>query len=286
MQKMNIRIGNLELTPLEKAKTNHGLQETDELLPIRVVVNTLKKDKEGHTMSNEVFDNDTVNYLLTKGRFDWFHKSTSGDPIYTIGKPVKFEIEDGLPVVYGYLLKSHDFVRKSIMPMLKSGLNMLSASMGGGIKKMVNNTIKKIHWDHIALAPSALVMSEGSDVALAKAAGNVTCLNYSGFDSFFKDISLASESVLMKALSVESATDMESIGSGYQATQGLPGSSYHQDKSKKEWSDDIEYAISLFSIGVIDPKEKSIKKHFESAGYSGDKLNAITNDFVKIVKKL
>jgi len=96
---MLISFGNWEL-----AKSNYN-QESSDRVYVRMVANSLKKDKENDVIMPQAFNQETVDYFLKNGIIDWNHTSVIGETIEEraraiLGKPEKFEWVDSKPVVY------------------------------------------------------------------------------------------------------------------------------------------------------------------------------------------
>ncbi len=227
---MRIEIGNWIL---EKAK---GKIENDKVIPIRMIANRLKIDKENQEILPQAFNKATVKSFLKHGIIDWHHQSVAGKTPEIrakaiIGKPIDFawEKEDGvnLPVVYGNLTKSHPIVKDSILPHLDAGQDVFGASVGGNIKKAdrihdpikdrIKEQISAINWDHIAIAGSPYVISQGSRVSLCKAAmpgtevlSDTEMFQFADITAFEDDYELlhASGDQFRKALQVGAGTDI------------------------------------------------------------------------------
>jgi hypothetical protein len=248
--------------PLEKA-SDSDLQETEYLLPIRAIVNTMTEDKDNETMSKAVFSEDTVKYFLERGHIDWWHRvNRHQDSRAMIGRPASFQYTDK-PIVYGYLVKDTPIVKETIMPFMKAGIGGFSASMGGYITEMDGSLIKKIHWDNLAIAPASKVRSEGSDIALLKADSTVS-LTYGCIGEMCGDLSMRDGMILSKAIEAEAVTSLDSIQTSMGAVQGLPGTIYHDDKKKKN---DLLRAFELFKSRELSPNTDTINRYFYMEGY-------------------
>lgn len=233
---MRLEIGNWTL---EKAKNKI---ENDKIVPIRMIANRLKVDKENQEILPKAFNKATVDNFIKNGIIDWHHQSVAGRTPEDraraiIGKPSEFawEKENGvkLPVVYGNLTKSHPIVKESILPHLEAEQDVFGASVGGNIKKAskvhdpvidkIKEQISAINWDHIALAGKPYVISQGSRVSLCKAfvpemaeVQDSEMFQFASISSFEDDYELLSISgkQFRKALQVGAGTDSAALVGG------------------------------------------------------------------------
>lgn len=268
---------------LQKAEIP-GLEETDYVLPVKMIANKMVEDKDGEIMHKSVFDDETVKYFLEKGHIDWWHRvSKNQDASAMLGKPVDFKYESE-PIVYGYLLKANPIVRDSIMPSLKANLNMYSASMGGGVIRKDGKYITKIYWDNMAIAPRSKVRSEGSDVSLAKAENSIS-ITYGSMQSLYNDLQYEGSNILSKALEAQAVTSMDLPMASIGPLQGLAGSVYH-GKKKEEKEEDLDRACELFSKGYIHPSKDSIERYFLCSGYPHkNERDEMVNQMINLVTK-
>jgi hypothetical protein len=218
---------------LEKAK---GKIENDKIIPIRMIANRLKLDKDNQEILPQAFNKATVDSFIKHGIIDWHHQSVAGKTPEIraraiIGKPTEFAWESEnsikLPVVYGNLTKAHPIVKDSILPHLEAEQDVFGASVGGNIKKAnrihdpvkdkVKEQISAINWDHIAIAGSPYVISQGSRVSLCKAIlpgaeslADIEMYQFADITAFEDDYELLSVTgdEFRKALQMGSGTDI------------------------------------------------------------------------------
>jgi hypothetical protein len=233
---MRLEIGNWTL---EKAK---GKATNDKVIPIRMIANRLKLDKERQEILPQAFNKATVNHFLKNGIVDYHHESVLGktpsDRAQAIlGRPTDFgwEKEDGvqLPAVYANLTKAHPIVKNFILPHLEAEQDVFNASVGGDIKKakrvhdpgtnQIKEQISQIRWDHIAIAGKPYVISEGSNVSLCKAfvpeqaeLQNIEIFRFADVDAFETDYELLSVTgeQLRKAMTIGAETDSAKLTGG------------------------------------------------------------------------
>lgn len=109
------------------------------------------QDQDGETVDMAALKK-AADYFRTRGVLSWDHKHKMlNDPGYIIGEPldVRFS-DDRKTLVKGFLYKSNDIAQK-VWKNIKSGTTRLGASIGGGILKKSENTIKQVIWDETAI---------------------------------------------------------------------------------------------------------------------------------------
>lgn len=276
---------------LEKA--DHSTNEM--VIPVRMIANRLKLDRENQELLPQAFDSSTVNNFLENGIIDWFHKSRLGksdkekaDAV--LGKPTDFRWEEGLPVVYGDLTRAHPIVRDSIAPHLEAGNDVFGASVGGGAIKRnkiydpvlhkAKEQISKIYWDHIAIAPSAYIVSLGSKVSLAKARNGEVFLEFDTFNGFILQNDLVGDDAKVnKALEVDPGNDTALFtGADALIRQSLDGVDV--------FSEYKEQVFKALFTREIPPTQNGIRKYLHTKGVSQTDIDSFLKNFQENVYSL
>lgn len=285
---MLISFGNWEL-----AKSNYN-QESSDRVYVRMVANSLKKDKENDVIMPQAFNQETVDYFLKNGIIDWNHTSVIGETIEEraraiLGKPEKFEWVDSKPVVYGYLTKTHPIVRESILPHLEADQKVFGASIGGFIKKSKviydketnenKRLIYSIEWNHIAIAPLPFTISSETYVELVKSKtyNNDVLVKYPDILSFVYDFSSNELKNLKKAIEMGYETDISNM---------VQGDALRVQSLNPDINNDLSNLIELISNGLLEPKAEKIIEYLKSIGYNDKKIIEIINKLVNYLKKL
>jgi len=288
---MIISFGNWELT-----KSNYDI-ETESKVFVRMVANSLKKDKENDVILPQAFSKETVDYFLKNGIIDWNHMSMIGSTMEErarsiLGKPEKFNWEDNKPVVYGYLTKTHPVVKESILPHLEADQKVFGASIGGFIKKSKivfdketnqnKRLIYEIEWNHIAIAPLPYAISSETQVEIVKSKGldSNLIVKYPDILYFFNDFYNDKLISLKKALEVGYETDSMKIMNG----DALRIQSI--DNNVNEYMPIVYNLIDLISTGIIEPKAEKIIDYLEKNGYKYSNIEKIIENFIKILKEI
>lgn len=254
------------------------------VLPVKIIANTLKEDRQKQEILPEAFDNETVEFFLDHGIIDWHHQSIMGETSEAragavIGKPNEFLWEAGKPVVFGDLTANHPIVKNSIRPNLEAGQNVFGASVGGKIletEKVLNKAgepkenIKKIWWNHLAITAAPYVIAPGSAVTLAKA-GNEDYLIYDSWNNFKNG-----EYTLQKAMEAGSETDIANI-QGFNAVQFTPGSVQYSPKQVLTMSK----LLTALKDGKCAGNEKGVRHYLiNELGFGQDEAQKyLENDF-------
>ncbi len=283
---MYVEIGNWKI---EKA----ARQDDEKYINVRIIANTLLLDKENQEMLPEAFDDETINSFLKAGIIDWHHQSVLGKTMEDrakaiLGKPYDFQWEDGLPVVYARLTKSHPIVRDSIIPHLDAELPVLGGSVGGSIQKIkrvfdgaiqkAKEQIMKIDWNHLAIAASAYVVSPGSAVSLVKAYNNELMVRFSDIGAFRYDV-VANHEEIMKALEFTNITDIAKYqGVDALRTQSLEGDPFY-DKTR-------EAVIFGITEGSIKPSRKGVVEFLEGRGMREAQIRSFMDVFTKNIRQM
>lgn len=290
---MRLEIGNWVI---EKAKSE---PKNDKVVPIRMIANRLKVDRENQEILPQAFNKATVNKFLKNGIIDWHHQSVAGKTPENrakaiIGQPTDFawEKEDGanLPVVYGNLTKNHPIVRDSILPHLEAQLDVFGASIGGNIKKAkkvhdpVQDTskdqISEIYWDHIAIAGRPYVISNGSKVSLCKAVlpgsdqlAETEVFQFADVTAFEDDHELISITgdELRKALTVGAGTDIATL-TGADALR-------YQTKQVDSYSNLVSKLIKGMDEDSVAKSDNGVQLYLKSEGLDNKARNSFMKKF-------
>ena len=225
---MFFQINGLTISNLQKAKNN------DKLITVDIIANHLTEDEDGETVLKEAFSPETVKEFMNCGStIEFWHETKN--PTLTkeeknaniLGRPIAFRWENGLPVVTAELTKGHPRVQE-MLPHLEAGNPVYAASIGGskivleaqGPDGRTHKVIPKIKWDHLAIAPSNMVVNRiaGVNVRLLQKANEPSDIFFE-FDSLttFKRSSgqfFGQEQSLMKALLAPSSVGDMYNGSG------------------------------------------------------------------------
>lgn len=240
--------------------------ETAERIPVRVIPNHPTVDRQNEKIVLKAFSQPTIDDYLQNSRvIDYDHKSILGkddleksNAIIGEAESLVVDLQKGIPILDGFLFRSHDIVEKSILPALKAGSRVYGASIGGRVlKKSLEmdpttrrpfTTISEISLNHVAICPVAKAVNTRTLIQLRKScAGDGSCgngecsghcgngyqINFKSFDVFMK--SFVDSEELSKAIAAGSGTDSAAL-SGGQALQGqsLEGDGKKRKKKKEE----------------------------------------------------
>lgn len=285
-----IEVGNWTLE-----KANSGTKQTDKLLPVRMIANRLKVDKENQEIVPQAFNKATTDWFVRHGIIDWHHQSVLGKTPderahAIIGKPYDFawETEGGrkLPVVYANLTKAHPIVRDSIVPHLEAEQPVFAASVGGSIRKAKaaidpetrkqKEQIMEIAWDCLSVAAAPYVISAGSDVSLVKAETGDSLLRFSGFD-MLESSSFSLDEILQKALTVGAGTNSAALtGADALRSQQPP-----KKRKRTELIADIADGLRSDRIG---PSREGVRIYLKAQGLAGEEIDEFLPFFLRTVK--
>lgn len=286
---MIIAVGNWTIQKADNGKEN------DKVFPVRLVANSLSPDRENEEILPQAFNKATVDDFVKNGIIDWHHQSVTGktqeDRARAIlGRPYGFQWENGLPVVYGNLTKSHPIVKESILPHLEAEQPVFGASVGGGIRKahqVVDGQARKktqiteIIWNHLAIAALPYVISPGTAVSMVKAYGsesNDVFIQFSDFENFSKRISiLNSEDAFHKAFEAGFGTDISSMG-GFDALRGQSLEGYSNHKNI------VSQIIMGVTDGTITPTSAGVKEFLSRFNLSRGQISEVMKEFRETVR--
>ena len=214
---MFFQVNGLSIQNLQKAKN-------DKLITVDIIANHLTEDEDGETVLKEAFSPEAIKEFCDIGLVEFWHElknpaSTKEEKNAAVmGRPIAFRWENGKPVVTAELTKNHPRVQE-MLPHLEAGNPVYAASIGGskvvleaqGPDGHIHKVIPKIKWDHLAIAPSNMVVNRepGVNVKLLQKANNPSSIFFE-FDSMntFKHSSnefFGQEESLMKALTAPSS---------------------------------------------------------------------------------
>jgi len=273
-------------------------------IPVRMVANRLITDRDNEEILPEAFNKGTVENFVKNGIIDWHHQSVLGksqaDKAQAIlGRPSNFEWEDGLPVVYANLTKSHPIVRDAILPHLEADNAVFGSSVGGNVRKArrvwdsasnsVKRQISEIAWDHLAIAGRPYVICPGTEVRMIKAAEPSIWVAFSDVGTFENDYNVTTrETELIKALTVGVGTDSASYtGVDAMRKQSLEGDLKklnEKDKKKKKREDDTKLLMAKLignvNKGIIAPTREGLQLFLKAEGYSEADAGVFAEEFL------
>lgn len=276
---------------IEKAK---GGVDNDKIVGVRMVANKLDLDKENQEILPQAFSKATIDNFLEEGIIDWHHQSVMGRTQNEranaiIGKPISFEWEGKLPVVYANLTKGHPIVKDSILPHLEADQPVFGASVGGSVKKAksvwdseingLKDQISEIHWDHLAICGRPYAVSGGTEVSMIKALGAEGILiNYSDIGEFERNYFLTErETELRKALEVGAGTDIAQL-TGVDALR-------IQTKKKNEDAL-IKKLLLALKDNVIGANKNGIKLFLRAEGFTEEESDSKTKKLTEALQKI
>jgi hypothetical protein len=281
---MFFRVNGLQIKSLAKAVANN-----DKIAVVDIIANHLTEDTDGETVLKEAFTPETVKEFLDIGVIEFWHESKN--PLLTkeeknamlLGKPVAFRWESGLPVVTAHLTKTHPIVAE-MLPHLEAENPVYSASIGGskvvleaqGRDGQVHHVIPKIKWDHLAIAPSNMVVNREPGVnvrLLQKANESNLFMDFDSINTFKRSAGqfFAQEAVLSKALSAPaSVSDMQNTPGGVITKQSLEKTISNLTFSEDEAEKLLDTIIKV-NQGNVPKTESEYKTHFKDDGNFADK---------------
>lgn len=295
---MLVTIGNWALSKADRA-------ESDKLLPVRIVANRLRPDREGEEILPEAFNKATIESFVSDGILDWHHQSVLGKTpeeraAAIIGRPTDFAWEDGLPVVYGALTKAHPIVDQYIRPHLESNNRVFGGSVGGSIRKARNvwdevrkamkRVISAINWDHLAIAARSYVVSPGSEVTLVKALlveddiGSALHLGFADVQSFARNLERVFETdpTVLKALEIGAGTDIATL-TGADALRAQTISVDEKKRKKKKAEALAENIVKAIADETIAASPEGLKLLLKSDGFTESEAeNFVEGFFAKL----
>lgn len=246
-------------------------KEENGLIPVKIKINSPTPDRSGDRILLEAFDKDTMEDYLKYGVIDFDHQSVRGKTEEEkakaiIGKPTKFYIENGSPVIEGVLFKDNSYVKEAIYPAINAikneenlePINVWKASVGGGIinksmtydpnyRKKIGD-ISKIKLIHVAVTPSYKAVHPDTYVQMIKSS---TIANlYIDHSKQEKTLIFDGFEPFCKALSSGYVTDSEGAsGGGALSVQSLEGAKITTHSDVEEILEEMLFYIK----NLIDP---------------------------------
>jgi len=296
---MILTVGNWTITKAGEAAKDSPY------IPVRMIANRLITDRDNEEILPEAFNKGTVENFLKNGIIDWHHQSVLGKSQAEkaqaiLGRPSNFEWEDGMPVVYANLTKSHPIVRDAIAPHLEADNPVFGSSVGGNVRKArrvwdsasnsVKRQISEIAWDHLAIAGRPYVICPGTEVKMIKANTEPSIwVTFSDIGTFENDYDITTrESELIKALTVGADTDSATY-TGVDAfrKQSLEGDIKKlndKEKKKKKREDDTQLLMAKLvgniSRGVLAPTREGLQLFLKAEGYSEAEAGVFADEFL------